>query len=276
MDDDSTERVRPTARQTWAGVFTLMVLLAVLGGLLYVSPAVRPAEQARAIRESAAAGAPSASPSAAPDPADERLLATCSSFFEDPDYSASLFFEVQASADGEASDLDRDVAQRVRDLDPDLDVLDTVARGAVGEVPGEDLNAALTSLADMCGAAGNETAQHAMGTDTPKTKPASMVCADVLSRPQTLGAFGNANVVPSNLFKVVGLGPAWVGDLDLAGAVHAELSSQMDASADPHLSELIGGIRQPLDDALNGDRNSPGIRQPLDELTAYCDGLRAD
>lgn len=126
-------------------------------------------------------------------------------------------------------------------------------------------------LADTCGGSSDAAAWHAEpGEDG--TKPAALVCYEVYDEPQALTHFGNANVMTSNMFALVGLGPKTVpGDrMDDVQRSAEVLATQIDAVDDDAVREGLEEVRAPLADALDGSTASPGLQEPLDRLATAC------
>ena len=78
-----------------------------------------------------------------------------------------------------------------RSADADLDAFHSAWEGLAGSC--QEVSAA---------------AQWAVASGEDGTKPAALVCADVFDTPGTLTRFANANVLTSNMFKLVGRTPA--------------------------------------------------------------------
>ncbi|WP_232820312.1 hypothetical protein [Brachybacterium sp. YJGR34] len=105
------------------------------------------------------------------------------------------------------------------------------------------------------------------------TKPAALVCADVFDTPGTLTHFANANVLTSNMFKLVGLSAQQVpGDrTEDVRATDELLAAEIAAVDDPAVGAALEQVRAPFQDALAGDTASDGLQQPLDQLSTACD-----
>src|SRR5699024_8305516 len=104
-------------------------------------------------------------------------------------------------------------------------------------------------------------------------KPATLVCAQTFDTPGTLTHFANANVLTSNMFKLVGRAPQTVpaDRMDEVQATADLLTSQIDAVDDAGVHAALEAVRAPFLDALDGDTWSEGLQEPLTELTAACD-----
>lgn len=197
-------------------------------------------------------------------------LDVCEAFFATPNYEGSLFYRVLSAAGGEdTTSVDKAVAGDVRALDADAESIDRslsmIADAAAGRASLDELAGATDGLGAACGEIGSTTAAYATGHGEDGGKPVAMTCADMLSRPQTLEVFGNANVLPSNSFKLVGMSSSWVNDPAKGEAVAAQIQDEIDATGDQTLRGLLEDFREPF---LG---QGSGVKAPLDELTAYCD-----
>lgn len=231
--------------------------------------------------------APATTPAAeAPDPA---LAASCGEFWGDPEYVAPLSRVV----------LDRaGTAAQIGPSDPffyamtgdDIDAaFDDAPEGAVTAAAtlsdwfrtqpeagtDADLGDFRTAWQQVAGACAEVSAAAAWAVEPGPdgTKPATLVCADVFDTPGTLTHFANANVLTSNMFKLVGLSPRAV-PADRTEDVQATadlLSAQIDAVDDPEVAAALQTVRAPFTDALDGDTWSEGLRDPLTELGAACE-----
>ncbi|HEX7351565.1 hypothetical protein [Brachybacterium sp.] len=105
------------------------------------------------------------------------------------------------------------------------------------------------------------------------TKPAALVCADVFDTPGTLTHFANANVLTSNMFKLVGLSPREVpgGREDDVRATAELLGAEIAAVDDPAVAAALEQVRTPFLDALEGDTWSDGLSASLTELGTACE-----
>lgn len=107
------------------------------------------------------------------------------------------------------------------------------------------------------------------------TKPAALVCTDVFDTPGTLTHFANANVLTSNMFKLVGLSPRAVpADREEDVAATAELlSAEIAAVDDDAVRAALEQVRAPFQAALDGETWSEGLREPLTELGSACEAV---
>lgn len=211
---------------------------------------------------------------------DTALVSACAEIFETPSVDASLAFDLLAAADGgePAGQLPgTSASERADELagtltGPAADDIRTLARAAqqgVGD-DRQDVLAAYTDLGAQCAGVGNRVGPWVAGTGAPGTKPLDVSCADLLYEPQTLTQFASANVLPSSMFTVVGRAPRHVTNTDLVEPTRVQLQAEMDATGDEGLRQRIAAVKAPFDDAASGDLSSPGLRQPIDELTDYC------
>ncbi|MDN5901146.1 MAG: hypothetical protein L0H74_13900 [Brachybacterium sp.] len=219
---------------------------------------------------------------------EEALSGACTVFWGDPEYVDPLSRTVLAHA---AS------LPEVGPSDPDFyaltgDAIDTAfetapasaqdaaavlsdwfrtepARGA--DADRDAFRSAWEGLAGSCQEV-SAAARWAVAPGEDGTKPAALVCADVFDTPGTLTHFANANVLTSNMFKLVGLHPRAVSadreqDVrDTADLLAAEIAAVDDAAVRTALEQ----VRAPFEDALNGDTWSEGLDGPLAELGTAC------
>lgn len=231
------------------------------------------------------------SPAASADPA---LAAACGEFWGDPDYTAPLsrvvldraatapevgpsdpFFYAMTGDDVDATFVDAPEGARTaatglaewfrtqpeQGQDADLESFRTAWQGVASECA--EVSAAAAFAAQP-------------GQDAPK--PASLVCADVFDTPGTLTHFRNANVLTSNMFKLVGLSAQQVpGDrLDDVQATADLLTREIDRVDDDAVRSGLEQVRAPFQQALEGDMWSEGLSGPLEELGAACDAAGYD
>ena len=233
----------------------------------------------------------------APDPAapsestaaDPSLAAACGDFWGDPDYRApqSRVILDRAGTAPQAGPSDPFFYAMTGD-----DIDDTFAEApAEAAAAGEelsawfrtqpetgadaDLDAFRTAWQQLAGACA-EVSDAAAWTVEPGddgTKPATLVCAQTFDTPGTLTHFANANVLTSNMFKLVGRAPQTVPTdrMDEVQATADLLTSQIDAVDDAGVHAALEAVRAPFLDALDGDTWSEGLQEPLTELTAACD-----
>lgn len=257
---------------------------ALLAGCLLLAACTGPAGEGPS---DGGGAAPRPTPSATKtlDPAS---AAACGEFWGDPDYIAPLSRDV----------LDR--AATAPDQGPDDpgfyastgDDIDTAFASAAPEVraeleplaewfrtqpeKGSDADkGAFREAWKRAGSACAEVSPAAAWSVAPGkdgTKPAALVCADITDTPSTLLSFANANVLTSNMFKIVGLYPLTVpkNRMDDIRATDELLARQIAAVDDDAVREALTSIREPFQDALNGDRHSPGLQDPLRELGSAC------
>ncbi|MFC7458759.1 hypothetical protein ACFQS2_16330 [Brachybacterium sp. GCM10030267] len=221
-----------------------------------------------------------------PDPA---LTASCGEFWGDPDYTDPLSRTV----------LDRaGTAPEAGPSDPFFYAMTGDDVEAAFESAPEDARAAATTLAEwfrtepeegadldrdgfrtawgevagQC-ASVSEAASWAAEPGEDGTKPATLVCADVFDTPGTLTHFANANVLTSNMFKLVGLSPRAVpaDRMDDVQATADLLAAEIEAVDDDGVRAALEQVRAPFQDALDGDTSSEGLREPLAELGTSCD-----
>ncbi|WP_422116948.1 hypothetical protein [Brachybacterium sp. UNK5269] len=224
--------------------------------------------------------------SATPDPA---LGAACAEFWGDPDYTDPLSRVVldRAATAADVGPSDPSFyALTGDDIEAAFAQAPAVARTSAGvladwfrtepeqgaEADRAGFRAAWEGVAGTCqdvsAAAGWVVAPGADGT-----KPATLVCADVFDTPGTLTRFGNANVLTSNMFKLVGLEPRQVPadrteDLQATADL---LAAEIAAVDDGAVRAALEPVRAPFQQALDGDTWSEGLRGPLTELAAACD-----
>ena len=223
------------------------------------------------------------------DPAAEAALETaCTEFYGDPDYTAPLSRVV----------LDR--AATAPDVGPSDPFFYTMTGDDIDAVfadAPEDLGQAATALAEWFRTepehgqdadrdgfrdAWEGLAAACQGASTAATwiiepgedgtKPAPLVCSRIYDTPSTLVHFANANVLTSNMFRLVGLGGRSVPAerMDDVQATEDLLARESAAVDDEAVRAGIDAVRVPFQDALQGDMWSDGIQQPLDQLAAAC------
>ncbi|WP_241237290.1 hypothetical protein [Brachybacterium saurashtrense] len=236
--------------------------------------------------DGASDGTAATSPSSAADPA---LAAACTDFWGDPDYTAPLSRIVldRAATAPEAGPSDPFFYSMTGD-----DVEETFAgagegaqqrsaalaewfrtepeRGAEADV--DAFRAAWEDVATLCREQ-SAAAQWALGPGPEHTKPSALVCADVFDTPGTLTHFGNANVLTSNMFKLVGLSPRAVpaGHEEELRATSELLAAEAAAADSVDVRDALAQVRAPFEDALAGDDWSGGLRDPLGRLGEACE-----
>lgn len=228
---------------------------------------------------------PAASTAAASDPA---LVGACTTFWGDPDYADPLSRVV----------LDRAAtAPEIGPSDPffyamtgdDVEAaFDGAPEGAVEAASGlaewfrtqpeqgEELDAAAFTtawegVASAC-APVSAAAAWALGPGEDGAKPAALACADVFDTPGTLNHFGNANVLTSNMFALVGRTPQQVpaDRLEDVQATADLLAAEITAVDDDAVRAALEQVRTPFQDALDGDLWSDGLQDPLVALDTAC------
>lgn len=221
--------------------------------------------------------------------ADPGLVEACSGFWGDPDYIDPLSRTV----------LDRaGTAPQVGPSDPffyemtgdDIDtVFDSAPSGAQESAASlsewfrtqpelgadADHDAFRTAWEKVAGACADVStaASWALAPEQDGTKPAALVCAEVFDTPGTLTHFANANVLTSNMFKLVGLSPRAVPAerMDDVQATAQLLEAEIAAVDDDAVGAALEQVRAPFQDALDGDTWSEGLQAPLTELGTACD-----
>lgn len=227
------------------------------------------------------------SPSAAA--ADPELEATCTAFWGDPDYTAPLSRVVldRAATAPEAGPSDPFFYSMTGD---DIETAferapeDVRARASTladwfrtepeqgQEADRDGFRDAWGSLADGCQDV-SAAALWAADAGGEGTKPAPLVCADVFDTPGTLTHFANANVLTSNMFKLVGRTAQQV-PADRGEDVQATadlLAAEIAAVDDEAVRAALEQVRAPFQDALDGETWSEGLQDPLTELGAACE-----
>ena len=238
----------------------------------------------------APAAAPETADSPTPEAADQAALeAACTTFWGDPDYVDPLSRTVldRAGTAAEAGPSDPffyamtgdDVEAAFEDApEPAQQAAEALAewfrtepeRGA--EADADALRSAFEGVASQC----QDVSPAALWTVAPGeegTKPAALVCADVFDTPGTLTHFANANVLTSNMFKLVGLSPRTVpADREQDVAATAELlAAEITAVDDDAVRSALEQVRAPFQEALEGDSWSEGLQDPLTELGTACE-----
>lgn len=230
-----------------------------------------------------------ATTTAAPTPPDPALEVACAAFWGDPDYTDPIsrvaldragtvaqagpsdpFFYAMTGDDVElvfedAPEPARQAAAALADWfrsEPE--------EGA--DADGEAFASAWHGLAAQC-APVSAAASWAAQPDQDAPKPAPLVCAEVYDTPGTLTHFRNANVLTSNMFKLVGLSAQQVpGDrLEDVQATADLLGEQIEHVDDDGVRAALEQVQAPFLDALEGDLSSPGLREPLAQLSTACE-----
>lgn len=270
------------------GIAAFAAAAALLGGC--TDPAPEPTPGAGV---SDGGGAAPGDPTA--DPAAEAALETaCTEFYGDPDYTAPLSRVV----------LDRAAtAPDVGPSDPFFYTMTGDDIDAVFDAAPEEAQQAATALAEWFRTepehgqdadrdgfrdAWEGLAAACQGASTAATwiiepgedgtKPAPLVCSRIYDTPGTLTHFGNANVLTSNMFKLVGLGGRSVPAerMDDVRATDELLAREIAAVDDDAVREALTKVRAPFQDAIAGDMWSDGLQQPLDELAGACQDVGYD
>lgn len=229
---------------------------------------------------------PTTTASAAADPA---LAAACGEFWGDPDYTAPLsrvvldraatapevgpsdpFFYAMTGDDVDAAFADAPEGARTAATDLAEWFRTQPERGQDADL--DSFRTAWQGLATQC-AEVSAAASFAAQPEQDTAKPAALVCADVYDTPGTLTHFANANVLTSNMFKLVGLSAQQVpGDrLEDVQATADLLGREIDRVDDDAVRAALEQVQAPFQQALEGDMWSEGLRDPLAELGTACD-----
>lgn len=227
----------------------------------------------------------SPSPAATLDPG---TASACQAFWGDPDYTDPLSRELLDRA-ATAADAGPDdpgfYAMTADDLEAAFESAPSDAQQAVAPLADwfrtqpergtdADMDAfrtAWTATAKLC-APGSAAAAWAVAPGKDGTKPAALVCADITDTPGTLTSYRNANVLTSNMFKVVGLYPKSVPAkrMDDVRATDELLAKEIAAVDDDGVREALTKIRAPFRAAIDGNMWSEGLREPLKEFGGAC------
>ena len=224
--------------------------------------------------------------------ADAGALGTaCATFWGDPEYIDPLSRTVlaQAASAPEIGPSDPGFYALTGDeVDTAFEGAPTQARQAAGalsdwfrtepergaEADLEAFRSAYEGLASSCRET-SAAARWALAPGKDGTKPAALVCADVFDTPGTLTHFANANVLTSNMFKLVGLSPREVPagrEQDVRDTADL-LSAEIAAVDDEAVRNALDQVLAPFLDALEGDTWSDGLRGPLSELGTACEAV---
>lgn len=238
--------------------------------------------------ESADTGAGTETTSPASPSADTVSADACATFWGDPTYVTPLSRDVldrAATAAANGPDDPAFYAMTGDDIDADFAHADSGTRDAaqplaawMREQPQRgqdaDMDAFVSSWRDLAAACAphSAAATWASGAGETGTKPSALVCADIVDTPSTLTVFANANVLTSNLFKLVGRAPRTVpaDRMDDVRAADQLLTEEIDAAEPGAVRDSLADVRGPLRDALNGDLHSGGLQGPLDQLADAC------
>lgn len=232
-----------------------------------------------------ATGAGTTSASIETDPA---LGAACTTFWGDPDYTDPLSRTVldRAGTAPQAGPSDPFFYEMAGDdIDAAFEGAPAPAKGSAGVLSEwfrtqpelgtdgdrEAFRAAWKDVAGSC-AEVSTAASWAVTAGEDGAKPAALVCAEVFDTPGTLTHFANANVLTSNMFKLVGLSPREVpaGRMDEVQSTAELLTVQIAAVDDDAVGAALEQVRAPFQDALDGDTWSDGLEAPLAELGTAC------
>ena len=264
------------------------------GGGAPTAGSADPETSAASTAESSGAAEPSgtAEPSASADASatgDEvALAAACTTFWGDPDYIDPVSRQVLSRAATAAESGPADPAfyaltgDAVETAFADAPTAEPAAtelaawfrtqpeRGA--EADSDAFRSAWEGVAALC-RDHSAAAAWALGPVGEGSKPAALVCAGIFDTPGTLTHFANANVLTSNMFKLVGLGPREVpadrmGDVEDTSEL---LAAEIAAVDDQAVRTALVQVRAPFEDALDGDTRSAGLGEPLTGLAAACE-----
>jgi len=232
--------------------------------------------------------APTQAVTTAEETIDPALATACTDFWGDPGYTDPLSREVldragTASENGASDpefyalagdDVEAAFAEAPEDAREAAAQLADWFRTEPGKGEDADLEAFRTAwegVATSC-ADTSAAAQWALGPGEDGTMPAALACAEVFDTPSTLTVFANANVLTSNMFKLVGLSPRQVpaGHEEELEATDDLLAGLISAVDDEAVAEALEQVRAPFQDALAGDTASDGLQDPLDSLAAAC------
>ncbi|GAA4530639.1 hypothetical protein GCM10023160_31970 [Brachybacterium paraconglomeratum] len=275
----SSRRRRPEAVTAAAGTALLGLTLLLAGCATGESTTAGPTPGVGA----ASSGA--VQETASEDPA---LNAACAAFWGDPDYSDPLSRAVldRAATAPQAGPTDPlFYAMTGDDIDTTFQDAPASAKEPAAvlsdwfrtqpelgaEADGDAFRTAWEGLAGSCSEV-SSAASWAVAPGADGTKPAALVCAEVFDTPGTLTHFGNANVLTSNMFKLVGLSAREVPAerMDEVAKTADLLTAEITAVDDDAVTAALEQVRAPFQDALEGDTWSEGLEQPLATLTAAC------
>ncbi|WP_253705409.1 hypothetical protein [Brachybacterium sp. P6-10-X1] len=221
--------------------------------------------------------------------AEPELAAACQQFWGDPDYTAPLSRVVldRAATAPEAGpsdpffyattgdEVETTFAEAPADAQAAATDLADWFRSEPERGPDADLDAFAAAWDGVAGACADSSlaATWALGPGEDGTKPAALTCADVFDTPGTLTHFANANVLTSNMFKLVGRAPRTVPADRMEDVQDTAdlLSTEIAAVDDEAVREALIQVRAPFQDALDGDTWSEGLQDPLTELSTACD-----
>lgn len=238
------------------------------------------------------AGSP-AEPSTVDEPssADPALAEACAEFWGDPEYRSALSRVVldRAATAPQAGPSDPFFyATTGDDIEAAFEQAPGEAQGAVAALSDwfrtqpekgehadvESFQDAWHGLADVC-AGTSAAAAWTLEAGDDGTKPAALVCADVFDTPGTLTRFANANVLTSNMFKLVGRSPQTVPSdrMEDVQATDDLLAAEIAAVDDAGVRDALLAVRAPFQDALEGDTSSDGLQEPLEGLGTACNAV---
>ncbi|MGY5763893.1 hypothetical protein ACXET9_01660 [Brachybacterium sp. DNPG3] len=228
------------------------------------------------------------------DAVDPALAAACTDFWGDPDYRDPLSRTVldraatapEAGPDDPffyamtADDIDAAFADAPEEAVAASAVLADWFRTEPERGAEADSAAFVTAWEGVAGACAGSSAAAtwAAGLGEDGTKPGALVCAEVFDTPSTLTVFANANVLTSNMFKLVGLSPREVPSdrMDDVRATSDLLATEIAAVDDEGIRAALEEVRAPFTAALDGDTWSEGLQSPLDQLGSACGAIGYD
>lgn len=219
---------------------------------------------------------------------DPALGAACAAFWGDPGYTDPLSRTAldRAATAPQAGPADPFFyAMTGDDIDLAFDAAPTAAKESAAvlsewfrtqpeqgtEADGDAFRTAWEGVAGSCSEV-SAAASWAVAPGADGAKPAALVCAEVFDTPGTLTHFGNANVLTSNMFKLVGLSAREVpaARMDEVQKTADLLTAEIVAVDDEAVGTALEQVRAPFQDALEGDTWSDGLDQPLSTLSTAC------
>lgn len=219
---------------------------------------------------------------------DQAALDACTTYYGDPSYLSPVSNAIKLKLASQAT-LAQNSPDYVAQTNDELAVIfgdtkDQVreAAKALGEWfqenssnPAADIQEAKTlidSLALACAPYSVAAAWESSVNNEAGTKPAALVCQEIVNEPQIFKVSANGDVLASNLVIQAGLGPAWMNAAkhDLYQQLYDQLEEMKVAVDDEAVRSSIAELQEPFSNALAGNYESSGVANKLNTLSDNC------